>query len=209
MVNKIKNYLRNYSIINFFINLRDLLSWHKRRFSESPPNFVKRMIIKKYTVPNSIFLETGTGNGNMIFYLHKLFSFCYSLEPSKKIYDLASKRLSNIKNKILLNDTSENVFEKTIKQILETHKAQKNIVFFLDGHFSGGETFLAEKTTPIISELEIIEKYMLQFEKIIIIIDDMDLFDKDSNYPKKEFLVNFALKNKKNFNFEHSMFIYF
>ena len=143
------------------------------------------------------------------FYLHKSFSFCYSLEPSKKFYDLSSKRLSNIKNKILLNDTSENALEKTIKQILESHKTQKNLVFFLDGHYSGGDTFLAKKETPIILELEIIEKYMLQFEKIIIIIDDMDLFDKDSNYPKKEFLVNFALKNKKNFNFEHSMFIYF
>ena len=206
MIDKTKNYLRNYSIINFFINLRDLLSWQKRHFVQPSPNFIKRAIIKKYTVPNSIFIETGTLTGNMIFYLHKSFSFCYSLEPSKKFYDLSSKRLSNIKNKILLNDTSENALEKTIKQILESHKTQKNLVFFLDAHYSGGDTFLAKKATPIILELEIIEKYMLQFDKIIIIVDDIESFG-TGDYPKKEFLVNFALKNKKNFNFEHGMFI--
>ena len=55
---------------------------------------------------------------------------------------------------------------------------------------------MAKKATPIILELEIIEKYMLQFDKIIIIVDDIESFGK-GDYPKKEFLVNFALKNKK------------
>ena len=96
MIDKTKNYLRNYSIINFFINLRDLLSWQKRHFVQPSPNFIKRAIIKKYTVPNSIFIETFTSD-------HGKYTGVVYGGSSKK-----QKRNFQIGNKILLDWKSKN-----------------------------------------------------------------------------------------------------
>ena len=189
----------------FLKNLKEYILWKRRKFSENSPPYIKREIIKKYTPINSIFIETGTYKGEMILNLYKHFAFCYSLEPSKKYYDSSLKILKNIKNKSIINDSSENVLEETLKKILEQNN--KNFVFYLDGHFMEKDSFKGSKETPIEIELNIIEKYFNDFDKFTIIVDDFRLFGERKDYPSKDFLINFSLKIKKKFTIEHDMFI--
>ena len=189
----------------FLKNLKEYTLWKRRKFSENSPPYIKREIIKKYTPANSVFIESGTYKGEMILNLNKHFSFCYSLEPSKKYYDSSLKILKNIKNKSIINDSSENALEKTLKKILEQNN--KNFVFYLDGHFMEKDSFKGSKETPIEIELSIIEKHFNNFDKFTIIVDDFRLFGERKDYPSKDFLINFSSKIKKKFTVEHDMFI--
>ena len=141
----------------------------------------------------------------MILNLNKHFAFYYSLEPSKKYYDSSLKSLKNIKNKSIINDSSENTLEKTLKKILEQNN--KNFVFYLDGHFMEKDSFKGSKETPIEIELSIIERHFNNFDKFTIIVDDFRLFGERKDYPSKNLLINFSSKIKKKFTVEHDMFI--
>ena len=189
----------------FLKNLKEYIFWKKREFSENSPPYIKRQIIKKYSPKNSIFIESGTYLGEMILNLNKYFVYCYSLEPSKKYYDSSLKNLKNIKNKFIINDSSENALEKTLEKTLEQNN--KNFVFYLDGHFMEKDSFKGSKETPIEIELKIIEKYVNNFHKFTIIVDDFRLFGERKDYPSKNFLVDFSSKIKKKFTIEHDMFI--
>ena len=191
----------------FLKNLKEFILWKRRKFSENSPTYIKRQIIKKYTPTNSIFIESGTYKGEMILNLNKYFVFCYSLEPSKKYYDSSLKNLKNIKNKLIINDSSENALEKTLEKTLEQNN--KNVVFYLDGHYMEKDSFKGLKETPIEIELKIIEKYFNNFDKFTIIVDDFRLFGERKDYPSKNFLINFSSKINKKFTIEHDMFIFY
>ena len=188
--------------MNIFRNIKFFYNWYNKNFISPAPNFVKHKIIKHFLIKDSIFIETGTNEGRTLIKLAKNFSFCYSIEPSKYYFDLSTKKLRSIKNKIeLINDTSENSLEK----ILIKCKGE-SVTFFLDGHFSGKDTYKGNHDTPILVELNLITKYIDTFKDVVIIIDDFRCFDFE-NYPDKKFLVEIATMNKLFFTIEHDMFI--
>ena len=189
-------------LIYLFKNIKFLYNWYKKGFLSPAPNIVKHKIIEHFLIKESIFVETGTNEAKTLLRLHKNFSFCYSIEPSIKYFNLSSKNLESIKDKVeLINDTSENSLENIINKVKD-----KNVTFFLDGHYSGKDTFLGEKGTPIVYELELIEKYIKQFKDVVVIIDDFRCFELD-DYPSKKELIDFALNNNLFFTIEHDMFI--
>lgn len=189
-------------LISLFKNVKFLYHWYKRSFLSPAPNIVKHKIIEHFLIKESIFVETGTNEAKTLLQLHENFSFCYSIEPSIKYFNLSSKNLVSIKDKVeLINDTSENSLENIINKI-----KNKDVTFFLDGHYSGKDTFLGKKGTPIVYELELITKYIKQFTNIVVIIDDFRCFELE-DYPNKKKLIDFALNNSLFFTIEHDMFI--
>jgi hypothetical protein len=197
-----KKILEKILLINILKNLKFLYSWYKRNFVSHAPNWVKHKIIEHYLIKNSIFIETGTNEAKTLLRLHKNFTFCYSIEPSVKYFNLSKKNLLSINDKVkLFNDTSENSLEKIIKKAIG-----KNVTFFLDGHYSGKDTFLGDKETPIIQELKLITKYIKSFKDLVVIIDDFRCFELD-DYPSKKLLIDFAFNNGLFFTVEHDMFI--
>ena len=86
-------------------------------------------------------------------------------------------------------------------------KLNGNINFWLDGHYSGDITFKGEKETSIEIELQSISKNINHFNKIAVLIDDVRLFKKDSNYPPLDILVDWARENKLNWHIEHDIFV--
>ena len=188
--------------VGLFKNIKFLFRWYKKNFISPAPNFVKHRIIKSFLIKDSIFIETGTNRGETPRKLHKNFSYIYSIEPSEYYHNLSKRNLSDIKEKIkLVNGTSED----SLGDILEKCK-NKSVTFFLDGHYSGIDTFQGDIDTPIEFELDLIMSYIKYFKNFVIIIDDFRCFEL-KNYPNKNFLVKKAYDNNLFFTVEHDMFV--
>jgi hypothetical protein len=155
------------------------------------------------------FVETGTYTGRTILPISKLFDNCYTIEIIKELSKLTEKKALrlNIKNiKFFIGDSS-----KELSNILSEIE-NDNIVIFLDAHSSGYESNkienihldskiraknniktndkfkfscitkknkLSDLDVPLLKELEIINNFNKNF---LIIIDDFDLFNKNTEY---------------------------
>lgn len=180
---------------------RDLKYWEKRNYLENAPQFIKEMVLEKYSIKNAKWIETGTYMGNTTHYLSKKYPHIYSIEPNVEFYKAALNRFKN-QNVTLFNDVSENV----LPILLPTLKDDLN--FWLDGHYSGGETFKGNKECPIKDELNSIEVNFDNFEKISIFIDDVRLFLSSANdYPSIDYLVDWSRRLNMKWRIEHDIFI--
>jgi len=188
-------------------DLNELIKWQEiYNFSEPFPTFIKKKVLKEYSSSSTIWVETGTLVGDTAKYLSKIAKFVYTIEPSEKYYNLSVKNLKNYENIKIYNDTSEN----KLNDILEIIKPNSDVCFWLDGHWSGGDTFKGETDTPILSELDTIERYLNNFSKLNILIDDFRIFDIGNNvatYPSKEVLIEYAAKNNLKWRITRDIFI--
>jgi len=123
-----------------------------------------RNLFKKYM--NPVFIETGSYIGEGIQEaVDAKFQKIYSIELSNKYFNICKERFRNNKNVYLIKgDSSEQLFD-LIKNIDE------NITFWLDGHYSAGDTALGKMMSPLMIELDIIKKHKLNTHTIII--DDL------------------------------------
>ena len=118
---------------------------------------------KKY----SCFIETGTYNGDTTFALEPFFDKIHTIEFSQKYYTNTKNRYSGNKINFILWDSSI-VFENLLPTITD------KCIFFLDGHWSGGDTGHSAKDCPLTEEITLINN--LFQNDAIIIIDDFRLF---------------------------------
>jgi hypothetical protein len=113
------------------------------------------------------FIETGTLNGDTIFSLEPYFNKLYTVEFSEKYYNNTKNKYSGSKINFILGDGSI-VFENILPTITD------KCIFFLDGHWSSGDTGKSEKDCPLVEEITHINN--LFQNDAIIIIDDFRLF---------------------------------
>ena len=85
------------------------------------------------------------------------------------------------------------------------------INFWLDGHYSGADTFQSELDTPIKAELDIIEKHWNQFDGVAVFVDDFRCFGETNldyqDYPSKDYLVEWARKMEMSWTVEYDIFV--
>ncbi|XOV90869.1 MAG: hypothetical protein ACFHWX_11730 [Bacteroidota bacterium] len=151
--------------------------WKLRGKPIPPPNKVKQEVVSKVASEKGlkVLVETGTYLGNMIFAQRKNFSKIYSIELSPVFYERAETRFRSYDHiKILFGDSAQ-VLPELIKDLNEP------TLFWLDGHFSGGET--AESNCPVLNELKAITESKIAHE---ILIDDARCFDGTNGYPTLE-----------------------
>jgi hypothetical protein len=188
-------------------DLQELIKWKNLyNYSEPFPTFVKKEVFNEFNSSSKIWVETGTLVGDTAKYLSKVAKFVYTIEPSEKYYNISLKNLTNCENVKIYNDTSEN----KLNDILEIIKPNSEVCFWLDGHWSGGDTFKGETDTPILSELDTIKRYLNKFSKLNILIDDFRIFDIGNNvetYPSKEVLIEYAAKNNLKWRITRDIFI--
>ena len=132
------------------------------------------------------FLETGTHVGGTVRNMVPHFKNIDSIELSKEYYDSNIPRFEDVDHvKLHLGDSSE-VLDNIIGKFVG------DTVFFLDGHWSGGDTAQGFKDCPLMEELGTI---MVKFNhQALIIVDDYRMFGLKGN----EDWTDITLDNVKN-----------
>lgn len=142
-----------------------------------PPDKVKQEVVANLAREKQIatLVETGTYLGNMIFSQRKKFDKIFSIELSPFFFKKAEKRFRPHKHIKILFGNSADVLPEIVKELEEP------ALFWLDGHFSGGDT--AESNCPVLKELEAITGSKTAH---MILIDDARCFDGTNGYPTLE-----------------------
>jgi len=121
-------------------------------------------LFRKYI--NPVFIETGSYLGDGIQQaIDAGFKKIYSIELSRNFYTHCCDRFE--KNEIvhcICGDSGEKLFE-----VMEEQNEQ--ITFWLDGHYSGGDTAIGPENTPLLRELEAIKRHPIKTHTILI--DDL------------------------------------
>lgn len=151
----------------------------------------------------NVFVETGLYIGETIsdLYFSGYFdsmSKVYSIEIEKVFIDQCLDRfpfLLEEKFSLIHGDPSVE-----LNIISEKHKDDK-MFFWLDAHYSGDPTGKSEKygECPILGELDFLEKIN---QKPIIVIDDIELFNVQKDFPSVEGVKKKLNSFKFNFDFE-------
>lgn len=152
-----------------------------------------------------VFVEGGTYRGGTAKKMSEFFKKVYTIEKSDVMYDIAKENLKDISNVTMLKgDTREH-----LTQILDSND---NIIFWLDAHWSGGDTYGEEDECPLVEELNIIFKYPKNY---VILIDDARLFlappphpHKFQNWPSLKEIMDVLPMNKEITIFEDVIYIY-
>lgn len=114
----------------------------------------------KYQVKN--FVETGTYLGETTEWASRYFEKVYSFEAAETLYKKTRERLGSIKN-------IQFIFGESDKELANINISD-SAIFWLDAHYSEGETFNGE--VPLLKELEIINSMNIDS---YIFIDDARL----------------------------------
>jgi hypothetical protein len=202
LIKKNKKYYNFYLtyIYDYYREITDTIVWIKNLLKSPFPNWCKHKVIRKYSIYNSIFIETGTFTGYTLIKTKNLFKKIYSFEPSDKFYNISKNRLKKYKKIMLYNEISEIGLPKLLNKI------SGNITFWLDGHYSGNETYRGPNKVPIKYELNAIIKNKKRINKFVILIDDYRLFGKYP-YPSKNYLKIFCKKNNLKYQLTKDIFI--
>lgn len=111
-------------------------------------------------------VEGGTYQGGTAKWAAENFDQVVTIENSPEMHRLASKNLEAIPNVLLLaGDTRQHLPELVAQR--------DNLIYWLDAHWSGGQTYGQDDECPLLHELEII---FAHDRNHVILIDDARLF---------------------------------
>lgn len=171
------------------VNQSTLNRWKRAGEPSPPPHIVKVKTVEKFQqlTKYSTLVETGTFMGDMIQSQLQNFDKIYSIELSEDYWKNAKELFKNEKKVELLKGDSGQVMHELVKQL------NQPAVFWLDGHYSGGNTAKGEKLSPIYEELKAIFSTEI---KHCLLIDDARLFSGENDYPTIDELKKFILGNR-------------
>lgn len=127
-------------------------------------------LFKKYL--KRVFIETGTYKGDGVqLALDAGFEQIYSIELGIDLYINCTYRFAGIDKVHLFNGDSAMTLPLLLNDIDEP------VTFWLDGHYSGGDTVLGSLNTPLLQELEAIKNHKIKTHTILI--DDLRCWVKE------------------------------
>jgi SAM-dependent methyltransferase len=117
-----------------------------------------------------VFIETGTHLGETIFAMQHVFAKLYTIDIQESFYRNAQQKAKDaaITNIEFLYGDSAVLFPELLARIVQP------AIFFLDGHWSGGNTGRGDKDCPLVEECQSIMAFYKP--RAVIIIDDYRLF---------------------------------
>jgi len=155
-------------------------SWYLRGRPAPPPHRVKQRIVighaRRFQL--TTLVESGTYLGDMVAAVRKHFERIYSIELGPELAERARDRFAGDPGVTILCGDSGTVLPGLLGTI------ERPCIFWLDGHYSGGNTALGEVATPILRELDGILD--LAPGSHVILIDDARLFTGEDGYPRLE-----------------------
>ena len=122
------------------------------------------------------FVESGTYLGDSAEWASHHFKRIVTIELSKTLFDMTSEKLRNLKNIEFRQGDSRNI----IGQVVPTLTGPS--IFWLDGHYSCGNTAGEEHECPILEELQSLKHIGVDD---VVLIDDAHLFVKPAPVPLK------------------------
>lgn len=158
---------------------------HERRYCEAilrggyplPPQSVKLAVIR-HGIPNPhphVFVETGTYFGDTVAAIKDMYSNVISIEVDEALYKKACIRFAADKNVHIVHGDCARELPAILASLNEP------AVFWLDGHYSGGETGKGEIEDPILISLNQIAASPIRGH--VIFIDDARTFDGREGHP--------------------------
>jgi hypothetical protein len=147
-----------------------------------PPNCVKEEALlsmrKKHGL--SILVETGTFLGETVYAMRRKFRHIYSIELDENLYKRAKGRFAKYGHVTILHGDSGQKLPEVLGEI--GHPA----LFWLDGHYCGGLSAQADRSTPIVQELKYVFGHSVKGH--VMVIDDARLFTGQGGYPDLEYI---------------------
>jgi hypothetical protein len=129
---------------------------------------ISKKVLGKYINNARVFIETGTHIGTTTQIAVDLgFEKIYTIELADHFYQDAKRKFAKYPQvECIFGDSS-----KELVSIL--NELNESAVFWLDGHWSGGDTASGESPVPLFEELAIIESHHIKTHTILI--DDIRL----------------------------------
>src|SRR5579872_7203095 len=133
-------------------NQKQLEEWQSNGRPVPPPHIVKQMAITDYQQKYgySTLIETGTFYGDMVEAQKKRFKKVISIELGVDLFNRAQRIFRNDKNVVIVQGDSGTALIPIAKDLKEP------AIFWLDGHYSAGNTARGDKDCPIFEELDAI-----------------------------------------------------
>jgi len=151
-------------------------NWAKRgRFG--PPHMVKQRILRDYAMKYgaTTLVETGTYLGDMVYAMRDSFKNIYSIELNRELYERAQQSFKKYPHIHFVLGNSATELDRVLYGI------EDRCVFWLDGHYSGGITSMADERCPLRGELRAIIRHPVKGH--VLLIDDAVCFDGKDGYP--------------------------
>ncbi|MEG4352128.1 FkbM family methyltransferase [Microcoleus sp. LAD1_D3] len=130
-----------------------------------PPIEIISQLKEAYGINN--FIETGTYQGHTAYWASQVFEQVFTIEYSQDLYQKVTEKYGHIKNIDFLYGDTRNLLDNTVSQL------QSPSLFWIDAHWSGGQTYGEIDECPLLAEIEIINRSDC---KHFIFIDDARLF---------------------------------
>ena len=162
------------------------------------PHGIKRRIVRGYAREFNArtLVETGTYMGDMLAGMLSNFDELYSIELSPIYYERAQLRFARRpKVRLLCGDSGEKLAELL-------PRLQNRTLFWLDAHFSGGNTARGAIDTPIMQELARI--LGRPDSRDVVLIDDARCFIGHDGYPTIDEVRQYVTSKRPDYDVELS-----
>lgn len=159
--------------------------------------------IRKY----NIFVETGTFQGRAILNMYDYFDKLFTVELAPAYFDFFDSKKKSMGLKKVENYLGKSQ-DILVSDILFQIGINDYPVFWLDGHWAGGDTARCEVDVPLLMECSAID-LNLKSKRAIVVVDDCRLFGTNDQFPEwdtiskekiLERFVNFKVTNPQIIN---------
>jgi hypothetical protein len=139
-------------------------------------------LFSKYS--NPVFVETGSYEGDGIqAALSSGFTKVVSIELAPALAEYCRNLFEGDSRVTLYEGDSSKMLDKILKDINEP------VTFWLDGHWSYGETARGDEDSPLLKELELIKAWIKETGiKPTLLIDDMRCWDGVTTFTREEII---------------------
>jgi hypothetical protein len=153
-----------------------VLEWEKFGSPVRVPHKVKQLTVSEYArnFGCQVLVETGTFRGDMIEAQRSNFKRVYSVELANGLWEKAVTRFQNDPHVTIIQGDSSRVLRELVPTLTEA------TLFWLDGHYCGGDTAMGDKECPIYAEIEAI---LNSSNGHVMLVDDARLFVGKRDYP--------------------------
>ncbi|MEM9237813.1 MAG: hypothetical protein AAGB14_13640 [Verrucomicrobiota bacterium] len=187
--------------MSFFSDWKDkraVAKWEAEGRPAPPPHAIKQRNIREYRerFGLEVLVETGTFKGDMVEAMRWDFRKVHSIELADHYFEAAVARFEGDPNIEILHGDSGRVMSELVPRL------DGPALFWLDGHYSAGNTARGDKDTPVMEELGHI--FAREDLKCVILVDDARCFEGKSEqvYPSMDEVRAFVAQHRPDWKVE-------